>query len=82
MNPQPTVGRIVLYRRIDDGVPVPAIIADAQDQERLTLFIMDPHGGPPDKDGNKTVWPGHFQRLVMYDHETGSPGRWSWPPRV
>ena len=74
MNPQPTMGRVVLYRRIDDGVQVPAIIVDASDPERLTLFIMDSYPGAPIT--------GFFQRLVLYDHETSTPGRWSWPPRV
>ena len=85
MNPQPTLGRIVLYRRIDDGVLVPAIVADASDPERLTLFIMDPHDGVviDHATQNASMGPSaHFQKGVLYDRETSTPGRWSWPPRV
>lgn len=84
MNPQPTLGRIVLYRRIDDGVQVPAIIADASDPERLTLFIMDPHNGVLVDSASKTYQGpfAHFQSMVLYDREAQTPGRWSWPARV
>ncbi len=85
MDPKPTVGRVVLYRRVDDGVLVPAIVAEASDPDRLTLFIMDPHDGPIFENGGESVRIGpaaHFQRGVLYDHETCTPGRWSWPARV